>query len=97
MKAVMIFYNQSLTERVEYILEKLSIRGFSRWADVQGQGSKTGNPRMNTHTWPENNSSILTIVEDGKVEELLQKVKNIDSLNEEVGIRAFVWNIEQTV
>ncbi|MFO7868282.1 MAG: hypothetical protein R6U95_03165 [Bacteroidales bacterium] len=97
MKAVMIFYNQALTERVEYILDLLSIKGFSRWEDVQGRGSETGIPHMNTHTWPENNSSILTVIEDNTVPELLEKIKKIDSLNEDVGIRAFVWNIEQSI
>ena len=29
MKAIMIIYNQALTEKVEYMLEKLNIRGFS--------------------------------------------------------------------
>ena len=27
----------------------------------------------------------------------LEKIKAIDEINKEVGIRAFVWNIEQTV
>lgn len=97
MKAVMIFYNQALTERVEYMLTKLSIRGFSRWTDVQGVGSVSGNPRMDTHTWPEHNSATMTIVEDALVPQLLEAIKKIDGINQEVGIRAFVWNIEQTV
>ncbi len=97
MKAVMIFYNQALTERLEYVLGKLGIRGFSRWADLQGVGSETGEPRMNTHTWPENNSATMTIIEDSMVPKLLEAIKKIDNINQEVGIRAFVWNIEQTV
>ncbi|HOS83855.1 MAG TPA: hypothetical protein PK199_02960 [Bacteroidales bacterium] len=96
MKAVMITYNQAHTERVEYILDKLEIRGFTRWADVQGRGSKTGEPRMNTHTWPENNSATFTMVEDDKIKELLESIKKLDEINTEVGIRAFVWNIEQS-
>lgn len=97
MKAVMIFYNQALTERVEYILEKLSIRGFSRWENVQGVGSVSGNPRMDTHTWPENNSATMVIIEHEKVDSLLEAIKKLDSINEEVGVRVFVWNIEQMV
>lgn len=95
MKAIMITYNQAHTERVEYILDKLEIRGFTRWADVQGRGTESGEPRMNTHTWPENNSATFTMVDDSKVSELLESVKKLDEINKEVGIRAFVWNIEQ--
>jgi hypothetical protein len=31
------------------------------------------------------------------VEELLLTVRKLDNRNKEIGIRAFVWNIEQTV
>lgn len=97
MKAVLIVYNQAHTERVEYMLDRLEISGFTKWETVQGRGSKTGEPRMGTHTWPEMNSSTLTIVEDDKVSQLLEKVKKLDAVNEEVGIRAFVWDILQAV
>ena len=53
--------------------------------------------RRGTHTWPEMNSGMMTVVDDDKVEELLQTVRKLDNRNREVGVRAFVWNIEQTV
>lgn len=97
MKAVMIIYNQAHTEKVEYVIEKLGIKGYSLWEQVQGRGSDSGLPHLGTHTWPEINKIMLTIVEDDKVDELLNKVKKIDSINEEVGIRAFVWDVLKTV
>jgi nitrogen regulatory protein PII len=97
MKAIMIIYNQALTEKVEYMLEKLNIRGFTRWPLVMGAGTNNGEPRMGTHTWPEMNSATLTIVEDEQVDTVLEKVKKIDGINQEVGIRAFVWAVEKTV
>ena len=97
MKAVFIVYNQANTERVDYMLDRLGIRGFTTWEQVNGRGSVSGEPRMGTHTWPEMNSALLTMVEDDKVAELLRKVKKLDEVNEEVGIRAFVWNVEATV
>jgi nitrogen regulatory protein PII len=97
MKAIMIIYNQALTEKVEYMLEKLNIRGFSKWPTVMGCGSIDGEPRLGTHTWPEINSATITIVNDELVESVLEKVKKMDAINHEVGIRAFVWNIEKIV
>jgi nitrogen regulatory protein PII len=97
MKAILIVYNQALTEKIEYMLEKLNIRGFTRWPAVLGMGTTDGEPRMGTHTWPEINSAILTIVNDDIVDTVLEKVKKLDAINHEVGIRAFVWNIEKTV
>jgi len=97
MKAVFIVYNQAHTEKIEYMLDRLQIRGYTMWQTVMGRGSETGEPRMGTHTWPELNSSILTIVEDEMVDTLLQRVKKLDAINEEVGIRAFVWDILKSI
>ena len=94
MKAVFITYNQALTERVEYILEQLMIKGYTQFPLTFGQGSKTGEPRLGNHTWPEMNSSTLTMVDDELVPLLLKYIKNLDEVNVENGIRAFVWNIE---
>lgn len=97
MKSVMIVFNQANTERIEYMLDELGIRGFTFFEDVQGRGSKEGEPRRGTHTWPEMNSAVITVVEDRQVDELLACVRKLDRRNEKVGVRAFVWNIEQTV
>lgn len=97
MKAVMIVFNQANTERVEYMFDKLGIRGFTWFSDVKGRGSETGEPRMGTHTWPEMNSTAITIIPDDEVDGLLEAVKKMDKINEEVGVRAFVWNVEKTV
>ena len=97
MKSVMIIYNQANTERVEYMLDMLEVRGFTMFQQVQGRGTNGGEPRRGTHTWPEMNSAIMAVVEDDKVFSLLQAVRQLDARNPEVGVRAFVWNIEQTV
>ncbi len=97
MKAVIIIFNQANTERVEYMFDRLDIRGYTWFNDVKGRGSETGEPRMGTHTWPEMNSAALTIINDDKVDELLDKVKKLDEINKEVGVRAFVWDIEKTM
>ena len=93
----MIIYNQAHTEKVEYMLDKLKIGGYSLWENVQGRGTKTGVPHLGTHAWPEINKSVLTIVDDNLVDTVLEKVKKIDAVNEEVGIRAFVWEILKMV
>ncbi len=93
MQAVFIVFNQANTERVEYMLDQLGIRGFTFFEEVQGRGTKTGEPRKGTHTWPEMNSAVITIVEEDKVDDLLATVKKLDRRNKEVGVRAFVWDI----
>ncbi len=97
MKAVMIILNQAHTERVEYMFDKLGIRGYSLWENVQGRGSNSGVPHLGTHAWPEINKIALAIIDNDLVDDILSAVKKIDSINEEVGIRAFVWDIEKMV
>ncbi len=97
MKAVMIIYNQAHSERVEFLLDKLGIKGYTLWENVQGRGSRTGVPHLGTHTWPEINKSLLMIVEDDLTDSILDKIKKIDAISEEVGIRAFMWDILKTV
>ena len=97
MKAVMIIHNQAQAERVEYMLDRLEINGYTKWEDVKGRGSVTGEPRLGTHTWPEMNSSVMAVLDDDKVPGLLESIKKLDAVNEEVGIRAFVWEIIEAV
>ena len=97
MKSVMIVFNQAFTTRVEYMLDQLEIRGFTFFEQVQGRGSVDGEPHRGTHTWPEMNSAVITIVPDEKVAELLLTVRKLDARNKAVGVRAFVWTIEQSV
>ncbi len=97
LKSVLIVFNQANTERVEYMLDQLHITGFTFFEQVQGRGTNGGEPRRGTHTWPEMNSAVMTVVEEERVEELLTTVKKLDNRNKAVGVRAFVWSIEKTV
>lgn len=95
MKAILIIFNQADTERIEYMLDEMGIRGFTFIENVQGRGSINGEPHRGTHTWPEMNSAVLTVVPDEVVDGVLSNVRRLDKRNEEVGIRAFVWTIDK--
>ena len=97
MKSIFIVFNQAHTDKVDYMLDLLNIRGFTKLAEVQGRGSVNGDPHLGTHTWPELNSAIITVVEDEKVDVLLEKVQKLNAVNEDVGIRAFVWDVIKSV
>ena len=94
MKAVFITYNQAYNEEIVDVLAKLNVRGFTRWIDVQGQGSFNGRPHLDSHAWPILNHAIITMVKDEKVEPLLAEIKAKDEAAPDLGLRAFVWNIE---
>ncbi|MBQ9877891.1 MAG: hypothetical protein IK119_06350 [Bacteroidales bacterium] len=96
MKAIFISYGQAYDQEIVQILEEAGQRGFTRWEDIGGRGTETGIPHYGNHTWPSMNNAILTIVEDSMVEPILEKVRLKDAEFQDIGLRAFVWNIEQT-
>jgi len=97
MKAVFIPFNQAYREQLITMFDKMNIRGFTLWEHVQGRGSKRGEPHYGSHAWPTLNSSILTVVPDEKVDDLLKKIHALDKETEQLGIHAFVWDIEKMV
>ena len=95
MKGIFIAFDQAHKDAVISALDKLNCRGFSFIEQLQGRGSKTGEPHYGTHAWASMNSGIITIVEDTIVDKLLTSLKEIDENAQMLGLRAFVWNIEQ--
>ena len=94
MKALFIAYNQAYNDEILEVLEAHNQRGFTRWTDIQGKGGFNGKPHMGSHAWPEMVHAILTMVKDEKVEGILADLKTKDEETPDLGIRAFVWNIE---
>ena len=43
------------------------------------------------------NEAILTIVDDAVVPRLLEALRDLDERSDQLGLRAFVWNVEATV
>ena len=94
MKAVMIILDQAHYDIIVDKLDRLNIRGFTSLKEVYGKGSKDGIPHYGSHAWPSVNNAILTVVTDDKVEGLLAYLRELDNESANLGLRAFVWNIE---
>ena len=95
MKGVFIAFDQAHKDAVINTLDHLNCRGFSMIEQMQGRGSKSGEPHYGSHAWASMNSGIITMIDDSIVTRLLEEIKRIDESAEMLGIRAFVWNIEQ--
>jgi len=90
MKSVLITFDQAYYERIMALLDRLGCRGFTYL-------EKTADPLLESHAWPSMCSAILTVVEDNKVDSLLDTLHKMDLQTEQLGLRAFVWNIERTI
>ena len=97
MKSVLISYDQAHQENILEALNETSVRGYTFFEGVGGRGSKTGEPHLGSHAWPSMNSAIITVIEDSQVEPLLKRLRTLDVDNPLLGLRAFVWNIEQSI
>ena len=97
MKALFISYNQATTERVEAMLDEIGIRGFTLFPLTHGRGSYTGEPHRANHTWPAMNSTIIAMVEDEKVELAMAALREIDKDTQLQGLRAFAWDITDSM
>lgn len=97
MKAIFIAFDQAHYSSIINMLEKRNCRGFTAWEQVQGRGSKTGEPHYGSHAWPSLASSIITIVDDSRVDGLLKALKEMDQESPKLGLRAFVWNVEKMI
>lgn len=97
MKAVMIMLDQAHYSQIIRDISKLNIRGFTSWKDVYGRGTETGEPHYGSHAWPSVNNAILTIVEDNKVKPLMAYLRELDNEYPNLGLRAFVWNVEDMI
>lgn len=95
MKSLFITFDISHKEAIINMLTHNSCRGYSFFDQVQGRGSKTGDPHLGSHAWPSMGAAIIAIVEDSKVPTLLKEIEAIDKETPMLGLRAFVWNIEQ--
>lgn len=95
MKAIFIIYNQAYNEEIVSILEKNGQRGFTKWNEISGRGSVEGEPHYGDHAWPVMNDAVVSIVEDGIVQNILDELKTTDENTPDLGLRAFVLPVDK--
>ena len=97
MKSILITFDQAHYQRILILLDKHTCRGFTAWEQVTGRGSVRGEPHYGSHAWPSMASAIITMVDDSKVGPLLKDLRALDEESPRLGLRAFVWAIEESI
>ena len=87
MKAVFIAFNQAHEDDVLMALRRMNVRGYTGWTSVIGAGTQKGEPHLGSHAWPTLNAAYW----------LLEMLKSIDEESPQLGLRAFVWSIENMI
>lgn len=97
MKAILITYNQAYYDDIAAMLNANGVKGYTEWDEIKGHGSKTGEPHLGSHAWPTLNNAIVSVVEDDRVDGILNTLREKDLQAPELGLRAFVWTIERMI
>ena len=97
MKAILITYNQAYYDEIAEVLNANGVKGYTEWDEIKGHGSVKGEPHLGSHAWPTLNNAIISFVEDDRVEGILKNLREKDEKAPELGLRAFVWGIEQMI
>ena len=97
MKAVFVVCNQSMFDAVQDIMKDMGLRGFTGWEELMGCGSRDGEPLLGSHAWPTMNSALISVMEDDKAAEYMQRLKQLDADNDQQGLRAFAWPVSDMI
>ena len=97
MKAILITYNQAYYDDIAKVLNDHGVKGYTEWDEIKGHGSESGVPHLGTHAWPTLNNAVISVVEDDRVDGILETLHEQDLKAPELGLRAFVWNIEKII
>ena len=95
MKAIFVAYNQAYNEEIIQVLEACGQRGFTKWEDVGGRGTRDGEPHLGNHAWPTQNHALLAEVPDEKATDILDSLRRKARENPDLGLRAYAWTVEE--
>ncbi len=97
MKAIFVTYNQAYYEDIVKVLNDHGVKGYTEWNEIKGHGSETGEPHLGTHAWPTLNNAIISMVDDDRVDAILESLREKDLKTPDLGLRAFVWQIDKMI
>ena len=97
MKALFIAYNQAYGEEIIALLAARGQRGFTQWQDIGGRGSLDGDPHLGSHAWPVMNCALLSVIPDELAAGLMDDLRRKDASAPDLGLRAYLWNVEEAL
>ena len=94
MQMLMIIVQSEYREKLEAALSGRHVLGYTEIPTVYGIGSS--GPRLGSGAFPETSSIIFTIVEEGKVDELLAAI-DATCADCRKAMRMIVWSIDRMI
>lgn len=95
MKMVMIAYNEAVDMEVMEVLEHCGLKNYTKIMAAYGKGTTSGT-HLGNDIWPGRNNILYVACSEKEAEELISCVKELRKKLGKEGIKAFVWNLEDT-
>jgi nitrogen regulatory protein PII len=94
MLLLFIVYSNAVDDEMVEIL-KASSAGYTKFTDVQGEGSKE--PHLGTHIWPDINNCIMAAIENKNKDKIVKAVNELKEKFPSVGISIFVTQLKEMI
>jgi|Deesub1362B_J571_1020462.scaffolds.fasta_scaffold01728_10 nitrogen regulatory protein PII len=96
MKQITVVYNVVLESRVLECLHSCGIDAYTKYPKAYGIGHSS-EPHMGTHIWPGENRVIFSVVDDEKIPDIVQKIRELKQKYPREGLKLIVTPVEQVV
>ena len=94
MKMVMISYNEAIDAEIMGVLEKCSLKNYTKITATYGKGTSSGT-HLGTDIWPGRNNILNVACQEKEVAQLLVTIKELRKKLGAEGVKAFSWNLEE--
>lgn len=95
MKAVLIIHNIAIDEQVNEALVSIGINCYTKFTNTLGKGMLS-EPHLNTDVWPGENYGTFVVTDQAKSKEIMDKVRQMREKLASEGLKAFMWEIDDT-
>lgn len=93
MKLIMICYNEAMDDEIDELMQQADVKGYTKWTKVLGKGT-TSEPHLLSHIWPKANNVMAVAVEEDTAKTILEKVRDMKTKAGTIGLKAFMWEID---
>ncbi len=95
-KMVMIVYNEAIDDEVMEALVDCSLKNYTKINGVFGRGATSG-AHLGDDIWPGRNNILYAACPEAQAKQLLSSIKELRKKLDKEGLKAFVWNLEESL
>lgn len=93
-KMIMIAYNEAIDDEVMELMEKCSLKNYTKIPAAFGKGSSSGT-HLGNDTWPGRNNILFISGPEAQTRQLLSMIRQLRKELGREGIKAFAMPLEE--